>query len=161
MADRDITKDVLRMFNYGLYVATVQNFDGPRAATISWVTQASFEPRLVAVGMRKGTAICEVARANKRFAIQVVAADQTDFAKAFFKVTQSGPDQIAGYNFSMTANGLPLFDDAAAWLECEVVEEANASGDHAIFICSVLGSGVREPARAALALRDTPWHYAG
>jgi len=25
----------------------------------------------------------------------------------------------------------------------------------------VLGSGVREPARAALALRDTPWHYGG
>lgn len=161
MTDRDITKDVLRMFNYGLYVAAVQNFDGPRAATISWVTQASFEPRLVAVGMRKGTAICEITRANKRVAVQVVAADQADFAKAFFKVTQSGPDQIAGYHFSMTANGLPLFDVAAAWLECEVVEEANTTGDHALFICSVLGSGVREPARAALALRDTPWHYAG
>ena len=28
MADRDITKDVLRMFNYGLYVATVQALMG-------------------------------------------------------------------------------------------------------------------------------------
>ena len=48
-----------------------------RGGNVSWVTQASFEPRLVAVGMRKGTAICEAVKANKRFAIQVVAADQT------------------------------------------------------------------------------------
>ena len=78
------------MFNYGLYVATAPDPDGPRAATISWVTQASFEPRLVAVAMRKGTAICEAVRANQRFAIQVVRRDQTDFAKAFFKAPGRG-----------------------------------------------------------------------
>jgi flavin reductase (DIM6/NTAB) family NADH-FMN oxidoreductase RutF len=149
------------MFSYGLYVAAAHSPDGPRAATISWVTQVSFEPRLVGVAMRKGTAICESARATGRFVLQVVTSDQMDLAKAFFKVTQSGPDQIAGYHFSLTANGLPLFDVAAAWLECEVVEEANATGDHAIFICRVLSSGQREPVRTALALRDTPWHYGG
>jgi flavin reductase (DIM6/NTAB) family NADH-FMN oxidoreductase RutF len=161
MADRDITKDVLRMFNYGLYVAAAQSPEGPRAATVSWVTQASFEPRLIAVAMRKGTAICEAARASRRFSLQVVAADQADFAKAFFKVTQAGPEEIAGYRFTTTAHGLPVFDAAAAWLECEVAEEANAAGDHAIFLCSILASGVREPARSPLALRDTPWHYGG
>jgi flavin reductase (DIM6/NTAB) family NADH-FMN oxidoreductase RutF len=161
MADRDITKDVLRMFSYGLYVATAPSPEGVRAATVSWVTQASFEPRLVAVAMRKGTGICETAAASRRFALQVVAADQTEFAKAFFRANPSGPDEIAGYHFTATANDLPVFDAAAAWLECEVVEEANATGDHAIFICRVLGSGLREPARAALALRDTPWHYGG
>ena len=161
MADRDITKDVLRMFSYGLYVAAAQSQEGPRAATVSWVTQASLEPRLVAVAMRKGTGICEAVSASRRFALQVVAADQADFAKAFFRVNQSGPEEIAGYRFSVTDNGLPVFDVAAAWLECEVVEEANATGDHTIFICRVLGSGLRAPARAALALRDTPWHYGG
>ena len=161
MADRDITKDVLRMFNYGLYVATVQNFDGPRAATISWVTQASFEPRLVAVGMRKGTAICEVARANKRFAIQVVAADQTDFAKAFFKVTSPGRIRSPATT-SVDANGLPLFDVAAAWLECEVVEEANAIRRSCASSFAACWAAASEACPAtALALRDTPWHYGG
>jgi flavin reductase (DIM6/NTAB) family NADH-FMN oxidoreductase RutF len=136
------------MFSYGLYVATAPSPEGVRAATVSWVTQASFEPRLAAA-------------ASRRFALQVVATDQTEFAKAFFRANPSGPDEIAGYHFTATANGLPVFDAAAAWLECEVVEEANATGDHAIFICRVLGSGLREPARAALALRDTPWHYGG
>jgi flavin reductase (DIM6/NTAB) family NADH-FMN oxidoreductase RutF len=161
MPDRDITKDVLRMFSYGLYVAAAQSADGPRAATVSWVTQASFEPRLVAVAMRKGTAICEVVAASRRFALQVVAADQADFAKSFFRTHQAGADEVAGYKFALTENQIPVFEAAAAWLECEVTEEANASGDHAIFVCRVLGSGVREPVRPALALRDTPWHYGG
>jgi flavin reductase (DIM6/NTAB) family NADH-FMN oxidoreductase RutF len=161
MPDRDITKDVLRMFSYGLYVAIAPGPDGPKAATVSWVTQASFEPRLVAVAMRKGTGICEAAAASRRFALQVVAADQAEFAKAFFRVNQSGPEEVAGYHFTLTATGLPVFDAAAGWLECEVAEEANTLGDHAIFICRVVGSGLREPGRVALTLRDTPWHYGG
>lgn len=161
MPERDITKDVLRMFSYGLYVATAPGPDGPRAATVSWVTQASFEPRLVAVAMRKGTGIYEAVKASRRLALHVVTADQADFAKAFFRVSRAGPDEIAGYRFVLSAHGLPIFDAAAAWLECEVSEEANAQGDHGLFICRILDSGLREPVREALALRDTPWHYGG
>ncbi len=161
MPDRDITKEVLRMFSYGLYVAAAPGPDGPRAATVSWVTQASFEPRLIAVAMRKGTAICEAVAASRRFVLQVVTEEQADFAKAFFRVSSVGPDEISGYHLTPTAHGLPLFDVAAAWLECEVVEEANAQGDHVLFICRILDSGLREPSRRSLALRDTPWHYGG
>ena len=161
MSDRDTIKDVLRLFSYGLYVASAIGPDGPRAATVSWVTQASFEPRLIAVAMRKGTAICEAVAASRRFALAVVTEDQADFAKAFFRAGPAGPDAIGGYRFSLSANGLPIFDAASAWLECEVAEEANAQGDHTIFICRVVGGGQREPALPALALRDTAWHYGG
>ena len=157
----DPIKDILRLFTYGLYVVAAPGPEGPRAATISWVTQASFEPRLVAIGLRKGTMICEAVRASRRFALHVVGADQPDFAKAFFKVNQSGPEEIAGYHFALSPNGAPIFDAAAAWLECEVAEEANQTGDHALFICRVIASGMRTPGVAALALRDTPWHYGG
>ena len=160
MPDRDITKDVLRLFSYGLYVATSMGPDGPRAATVSWVSQASFDPRLIAAGMRKGTAICDAVKASRRFALHVVGAEQADFARAFFKVAQSGPDEIAGHRFTLSETGVPVFDAPIAWLECEVVEEANQSGDHAIFIARVIGSGLRVPG-PVLALRDTPWHYAG
>jgi flavin reductase (DIM6/NTAB) family NADH-FMN oxidoreductase RutF len=161
MPDRDITRDVLRMFSYGLYVAAAPGPDGPRAATVSWVTQASFEPRLIAVAMRRGTGIYEAVAASRRLALHVVTADQADFAKAFFRVNRAGPEEIAGYRFALSAHGLPIFDAAHAWLECEVIEEANAQGDHGLFICRILDSGLRESAREALALRDTPWHYGG
>jgi flavin reductase (DIM6/NTAB) family NADH-FMN oxidoreductase RutF len=161
MPERDITKDVLRLFSYGLFVAASVSPEGPRAATVSWVAQASFEPRLVAVGMRKGTAIHEAVVASRRFALHIVSADQPDFARAFFKVNRSGPDEIAGYHYALSETGVPVFDAAVAWLECEVVEEANKTGDHTIFVARVIGSGLRAPGAPALALRDTPWHYAG
>ena len=161
MTETDIARDVLRMFSYGLYVAAAMGPDGPRAATVSWVSQASFEPRLIAVAMRKGTAIHDSVAASRRFTLHVVAASQPGFAKAFFKVNQASEDTIAGYHFSLSESGLPVFDDASAWLECEVVEAANKEGDHTLFIARVTGSGLRMPPVSALPLRDTPWHYGG
>jgi flavin reductase (DIM6/NTAB) family NADH-FMN oxidoreductase RutF len=161
MPDKDTTKDVLRLFTYGLFVAAAPGPDGPRAATVSWVTQVSFDPRLVAVAMRKGTVICEAVRISRKFALHVVGADQPDFAKAFFRAIQSGPDEIAGYRFALSPGGVPVIEAAPAWLECEVVEEASQAGDHTIFISRVTTSGLRTPGVPALALRDTPWHYGG
>ena len=56
---------------------------------------------------------------------------------------------------------MPILGAASAWLECEVVEEANQSGDHAIFIASIVDADVSTPGAQALPLRDTPWHYGG
>jgi flavin reductase (DIM6/NTAB) family NADH-FMN oxidoreductase RutF len=161
MSEKDITRDVLRMFTYGLFVAASVGPDGPRAATISWVTQASFEPRLISVALRKGTAICEAVQASRRFALHIAGSDQAEFARAFFKVNVSSPDEIAGYHFTLRETGVPVFDVACTWLECEVLEEANRTGDHAVFIATVLSSGVRGPNATPLALHDTTWHYGG
>ena len=161
MPDKDITREVLRMFTYGLFVAASTGPDGPCAATISWVTQASFEPRLISVALRKGTAICDTVRANRRFALQLVGSDQADFAKTFFKVSRPSAEEIAGYHFTLQGTGVPVFDAALAWLECEVVEEAGRDGDHTLFIATVLSSGIQAPNAVPLALRGTPWHYGG
>mgnify|MGYP001049740628 CR=1 FL=1 len=41
--------------------------------------------------------------------------------------------------------GSPLLLDTAAWLECRMVEESNAGGDHGLFIADVVAGGVRQP----------------
>jgi flavin reductase (DIM6/NTAB) family NADH-FMN oxidoreductase RutF len=161
MPEKDATKEVLRLFNYGLYVAASAGPDGPRAATLSWVAQVSFEPKLLGVAVRKGTAIHEAIAASRRFALHVVGSEQADFAKAFFKAGPAGAGEIAGYPFSLSEAGNPIFDAAPAWLECEVVEEGGQAGDHAVMIARVTASGLRSPAAVALALRETPWHYGG
>ena len=89
MPETDIARDVLRMFSYGLYVAAAMGADGPRVATVSWVSQASFEPRLVAVAMRKGTSIYDAVSDSRRFALHVVGSNQHDFAKALGQIIES------------------------------------------------------------------------
>src|SRR2546427_13103743 len=50
LMDPNVKKTTLRMIPYGLYVLTAAHADGRVAAgTVNWVTQASFEPPLVAV----------------------------------------------------------------------------------------------------------------
>jgi flavin reductase (DIM6/NTAB) family NADH-FMN oxidoreductase RutF len=161
MPEKDSSRDVLRLFTYGLYVASSTGPDGPRAATLSWVTQVSFEPRLMAVAVRKGTAIHGAILASRRFALHVVGREQTDFAKAFFKAGLAGAGEIAGFAYSLSESGVPVFDAALAWLECEMVEESNQEGDHAVIIAKVVDSGHRVSDASVLALRDTPWHYGG
>jgi flavin reductase (DIM6/NTAB) family NADH-FMN oxidoreductase RutF len=161
MSETDTIKSILRMFNYGLFVAASASPDGPRAATVSWASQTSFEPKLIAVAMRKGTAICDAIQASKRFALHVVGAHQTDFAKAFFKAPLGVDGEMGGYRYGINERGVPILGAAAAWLECEVVEEANRAGDHTIFIASIVSSDMAVPGEEALALRDTPWHYGG
>src|SRR5262249_55862205 len=51
--DPNAKKTALRMIPYGLYVLTAANKEGKvAAATVNWVTQASFEPPLVVVGVK-------------------------------------------------------------------------------------------------------------
>ncbi len=51
--DPNAKKTTLRMIPYGMYVLTAAHPDGRvAAAAINWVTQASFEPPLVAVGVK-------------------------------------------------------------------------------------------------------------
>lgn len=157
-------RDVLRLFNYGLYVASSNGPEGARAATLSWVTQVSFEPKLIAIAVRKGTGIHEAIAASRRFALHVVGKDQADFAKAFFKAgpASGGTQSIAGHAFTLSEHGVPVFDAAAAWLECELIEDTCPGGaDHALLVAQVIGCGVRAPMPSALALSDTAWHYGG
>jgi flavin reductase (DIM6/NTAB) family NADH-FMN oxidoreductase RutF len=161
MAEPETFKAIMRMFQYGLYVATCAGNGNPRAATVSWATQVSFQPKQVAVAMRKGTGICDAVQTERRFGLHVVGENQPEFARAFFKAEQSGETEISGYRYGLLASGVPVLHAALAWLECEVVEQAGQMGDHAVFIASVVDGGIQSPGVRSLALRDTVWHYGG
>lgn len=161
MGDSDTLRAIMRMFNYGLFIATCSADDSPRAATVSWASQVSFEPKQVAVALRKGTSICEAVQKCGRFGLHMVGENQPEFARAFFRVSQSGPTEIAGFRYWSSPTGVPILGAAIAWLECEVVEQAGQSGDHVVFIATVIEGDIQAPGIRSLALRDTVWHYGG
>ena len=49
----DHIRQAIRLFHYGLYVLTCGLGEEARAATVTWVTQASMDPRRVVVGVRR------------------------------------------------------------------------------------------------------------
>ena len=140
--DTQTKKTVLRMIPYGLYILTGESSDGRVAAsTVNWVTQASFDPPLVAVGVKVGSAAHEIVEQSRAFALNVLGKGQQDLAFAFFKALERDGDSIGGEKFSSGASGAPILANAAGFLDCSLVDTLER-GDHSIFLGEVVDAGL-------------------
>src|SRR4029077_14486099 len=75
--DANVKKTVLRMIPYGLYVLTAKGKDDAvAAATVNWVTQASFAPPLVVVGVKTDSHAHALIKESKAFALNVLGQGQ-------------------------------------------------------------------------------------
>ena len=75
--DQAQKKTALRMIPYGLYVLTGESGDGTIvAATVNWVTQTSFEPPLVVVGVKADSATNAIIKSAGAFALNILGKDQ-------------------------------------------------------------------------------------
>jgi flavin reductase (DIM6/NTAB) family NADH-FMN oxidoreductase RutF len=140
--DANARKAALRMIPYGLYVLTSESGDGKVAAsTVNWVTQASFSPPLVAVGVKADSGAHEMIKQSRAFALNVLAKDQQGLAFAFFKSLERDGDSIGGEAFSKGRSGSPLLGSALAHLDCTLVDTVE-KGDHSIFVGEVIDASV-------------------
>src|SRR5256885_15037326 len=84
--DANTRKTTLRMIPYGLYVLTAAHADGRvAAATINWVTQASFEPPLIAIGVKADSRAHSLIKDTKAFALNVLGKGQQGLPLTFLK----------------------------------------------------------------------------
>lgn len=157
--DANAKKTALRMIPYGLYVLTAQRADGSvAAATVNWVTQASFAPPLVAVGVKTDSQAHAVIKETRAFALNVLGKGQQGVAFTFFKPASRDGQRISGEPFRAGTTGAPVLERAPAFVECRLVDTVER-GDHSIFVGEVVDAGVASaPAgradEATLWLRD-------
>ena len=115
----DNKKTALRMIPYGLYVLTAQVPNGRiAAATVNWVTQVSFKPPLVVVGVKVGSGPHAVIKETGVFALNVLGKAQQAAAFAFFKPVTPEGNTIGGEPFRTAVpalrflSGLPATSSA-------------------------------------------------
>lgn len=143
--DQDAKKTALRMIPYGIYVLTAKSADGAiAAATVNWVTQTAFDPPLLVAGVKTDSGAYAVLKQTGQFALNMLGKGQQGAAFAFFKPTQEEGGQINGQAYHLGANGVPILDDAPAYVECKVVEIVER-GDHHIVIGEVIEAQVATP----------------
>lgn len=133
-------KSTLRMIPYGLYVLTARDGDEIGAGCINWVTQTSFAPPLVAMGVKKDSHLYSVLQKSGQFALSFLATGQKDVAFAFFKPTTVEGATINGSAFEAHETGAPVISSAAAWVEGKIVGNVDI-GDHACVIGEVTNAG--------------------
>lgn len=155
-------RQAIRTFQYGLYVLTCGAGELARAASVTWVTQVSMQPRRVAVAVRRDSHVYVALREAGVFALNVVGEGDRGLASAFFRYVEPVGSAFRDHAFEAGEfTGSPLLLDAVAWLECRVVEEVNAGGDHGLFVADVLAGDVRKPDAPSMNLAATGWSYGG
>lgn len=139
--DNDSKKVALRMIPYGLYVIAGQDGDNVGAGTVNWVTQTAFEPPLLVAAVKTDASAYDAISKSGYFALNILGKGQQNLAFAFFKPAALEDGKLNGEPFHAGSTGAPILDNAAASLECRVVEVVK-QGDHHIFLGEVVDANV-------------------
>jgi len=141
----DARKTVLRMIPYGIYVLTAEDGQGGlAAATVNFVTQTSFAPPLIAVGMKADSGAYAAGQAARRFALNMLGKDGKGSAFTFFRPADVADGKLSGHPFRAGANGAPILDAAIGAVEC-TVRTIVAEGDHHIVVGEVTEAHLPAP----------------
>ncbi|HEY3291097.1 MAG TPA: flavin reductase family protein [Anaerolineae bacterium] len=148
------------MIPYGLYVLTAMTADGQyTAATVNWVTQASFTPPLLAIAIKADSNSHVVVKQAGFFNLNILGKGQGAIAFTFFKSASLSDGKLSGEPFHLGLNGAPVLDHAPAYIELKLVTTIEGKGDHSVFLAEVTNVGVMSqptgrPDDATLMLKD-------
>ena len=161
--DSEAKKTALRMIPYGLFVLTTT---GERigTGTVNWVSQMSFQPPLVALGVKKDSQNFANIKAGGAIALSALGTGQGDLAFAFFGDVEVKGETFVSKDksvpFERTTLGTPVLTEAPAWLEVKLVDTIE-TGDHAVVVAEVIDAGLREQKPQVLTLKELGLNYGG
>ena len=157
--DPKLRKEVLRKLHYGVYVVAAKKDEEIAAGVITWLSQASLEPPLVMLALRKDSKTYALVKEGGRAAVNILAADQKDLAADFFRPTKVEPDKLNGHPYTLVL-GQPVLTEVPWYFVVEAREWAGG-GDHGVLVAEVVEVGKNRDAEDSLCLRDTGWSYGG
>src|SRR5512139_899635 len=119
----DTKKQVLRKLTYGMWVLATGKADDLEASSVTWLTQISFAPPMIAVGLKKDTRLAEVVNRHRAFTLHMLSREQQELAGAFIKPTVIADGKIDGLAYGAApVTGMPLIAGFPVWLEARVVD---------------------------------------
>ena len=135
--DDQAKKTALRMIPYGIYVLTAGSREGDvAAATVNWVTQTSFSPPLVALGVKTDSGAYAIIREKGQMVLNMLGQGQQGAAFTFFKPAVYADGKLSGEAVEWAANGAPILTSAPAAIELKLLQVVEL-GDHHTFIAEV------------------------
>lgn len=159
--DLEAKKIALRKIPHGVFIVGTTQDGQLNAFTATWLTQVSFTPPLVAVGIRKDSHSLAMIQHSRVFSVNILGKQQKSVAEHFVKPATVVGEKLKDVPHVLGKTGTPILDEAIAYVECEMREIANQAGDHAVVIGEVVEAGVRSKEELALTVTDTGWHYGG
>jgi flavin reductase (DIM6/NTAB) family NADH-FMN oxidoreductase RutF len=134
--------------------------DERNAMTASWVTQVAMEPVLIAVGVDNKAVTRRLIADSGAFSVNLWDAEDTKVFVKFSKPAAYEDGTLNGRAVRDGTTGAPIFDEAVAWLDCEV-RHALDLGSHTLFVGELVDAAIVSDDKRAASMADTRMKYGG
>ena len=154
----EAAKPALEQISYGLYVVgSRDSTDAVNGMTANWLTQCSFEPRMVTLAVEAQSHTMASIHATRVFSVNIVAEEDTKLIEQFVEPQERAGNKLGGVAFRLEQTGCPILEQALYWFECEVAQTV-MTGDHQLVIGTVVNGGQNREGDP-LTLRAMGWSY--
>lgn len=147
----------------GLYILTACFEHRRRGVMVSWVQQASFDPPMVLVALRKGREIVPVIHDAHAFALSQVDQDDKLTLKKFAEPRRAGhrrdDDPLAGIETFRRATGAPIIRKSLSFMDCELIRHIDVEGDHDLYVGLIRDGGTLHDGQVTVRLREDGFNY--
>lgn len=162
-AEKAVTA-ALNMIPYGFYAVTTAAGDDQNVMVLNWFSQVSFEPQHIILGLQRTSHSYGLVKQSGKFVVNIFHRDAAEVIKPFTKSREKNPQKFEAARWGPApVTGLPVLDEAAAYIECEVAGELDTGSGHSVILGKVVGGGVRKKhaAEETLSLPFLGWSYSG
>jgi len=142
----------------GVGILTTQQNDQAQAMLASWFQQASFEPPMVSVAIKKGRPVEEILQSSEVFVLNILHTGQKDMLAHFGRGFDPGQDPFAGVEIERQVTGAPILKHSLCYLECRL-RHCYDSGDHQLFVGEIVNAGAEEDGQPMVHLRRNGFNY--
>ena len=135
--------------------------DGVRnGMTTSWITQLSMEPVLIGIGVDNNAVTHGLITGSCAFSLNLWDAENTRVFVKFSKPANDDGTTLNGRPISTATTGAPIFDEALAWMDCEVRHTLDL-GTHTLFVGEIVDASINDDDARPASMNDTRMKYGG
>ncbi|MEM9202818.1 MAG: flavin reductase family protein [Actinomycetota bacterium] len=128
--------------------------------TTSWITQLSMEPVLIGVGVDNSAVTHRLITDGGSFTVNLWDSEETRPFVKFSKPAVDDGETLNGRAVRNGVTGAPIFEEAIAWMECEV-RQAIDLGTHTLFIGELVAAAITDDEKRPASMNDTRMKYGG
>jgi flavin reductase (DIM6/NTAB) family NADH-FMN oxidoreductase RutF len=139
--DPELFREVFGRFATGVAVITSAGSAGAGGMTANALCSLSLDPLLALVCFENRARTLPIVRESRRFAVNLLAADQETLAGVFASKLPEA-EKLDGVAHRLE-QGMPVITGSLAWAVCDL-RELIAGGDHTIAIGEVTALGLGE-----------------
>ena len=159
-----LRRRLLWTFPSGLYVVGSRHGDRRNLMTLNWCTQVSFDPKLLGISVEKTAVTHELISGGGAFTVCTIDREDRAIVRKFTKPVDVDVDAgtLNGFPFhDGPATGVPVLDQAAAFVECAVRRAGRLRRSHLVRRRDRQRRVPEGRGHAVLRMEDTRMSYGG